>query len=175
MSKHFCNLSILYVEDDDKIRENTNRILNLLYDDVYTCKNGKEALDIFYKFKPNIILTDYKMPIMDGYELTKKIRQICEKTPIVIMSNYTDKDKLLKCIPLNLTKYLEKPVKYEELLETLNLCKINSEKNNLIKFVIDSKLNYNFKTKKLLIEENEVILSKIEITILEHFINKKIN
>lgn len=173
MNKHFCNLSILYAEDDDKIRENTNKILKLLYDDVYTCKDGKEALETFHKYRPNIILTDYKMPLLDGYELTKQIREICEKTPIVIMSNYTDKEKLLKCIPLNLTSYLEKPVRYEELLETLTLCKEASEKNNLIKFTINNILDYNFRTKKLFVEDTEVNLSKIETTILEYFINKK--
>ncbi|RXJ98775.1 DNA-binding response regulator [Arcobacter sp. CECT 8986] len=173
MNKHFCNLSILYAEDDDKIRENTNKILKLLYDDVYTCKDGKEALEAFHKYRPNIILTDYKMPLLDGYELTKQIREICEKTPIVIMSNYTDKEKLLKCIPLNLTSYLEKPVRYEDLLETLTLCKEASEKNNLIKFTINNILDYNFRTKKLFVEDTEVNLSKIETTILEYFINKK--
>ncbi|RXJ87205.1 response regulator transcription factor [Arcobacter sp. CECT 8985] len=173
MSKLFKNISILYVEDDEKIKENTSKILNLLFSKTYFSSNGKEALEIFKKYKPNIILTDYIMPYLNGYELITEVRKICEKTPIVIMSNFTDKDKLLKCIPLNLTQYLEKPTNYEELLSTLILCKEQLIKNNLLTFKLHNDIEYNFKTKKLTIQKENILLTNVEIEILEYFINRK--
>ncbi len=173
MNNEFKNLTILYAEDDLIIQENISKILKLLFSKVYIASNGKEALELFEKYSPNIILTDFLMPIIDGYKFTCEIRKLCNKVPIVILSNYTDKEKLLKCIPLNLTQYLEKPIEYNKLIDTLHLCKNHLEKNNFLKFTISNKLTYDFQTKKLFIDNEEVYLTHIEIEIFEYFINKK--
>lgn len=171
MEKYYSNLSILYAEDDLIIQDNISKILNILFKKVHIANDGEEAFKIYNQHKPDIILTDFLMPKMDGYELTKKIRNICNKTPIVILSNYTDKEKLLKCIPLNLTEYLEKPVQYELLLNTLEKCKIQLIKNNFFK--ISNKLIYNFETKKLFINNEDIALTQMEIEIFEYFIENK--
>ncbi|MFY9075939.1 DNA-binding response regulator [Malaciobacter mytili] len=173
MNNEFKNLTILYAEDDLIIQENISKILKLLFSKVYIASNGKEALELFKRYTPNIILTDFIMPIFDGYELTCEIRKVCYKVPIVILSNYTDKEKLLKCIPLNLTQYLEKPIEYNKLIDTLHLCKNHLEKNNFLRFTISNKLTYDFQTKKLFIDNKEIYLTHIEIEIFEYFINKK--
>lgn len=59
------------------------------------------------------------MPLMNGYELCKEIRIINSKIPLTIMSNYSDKEKLLKSISLELSEYLVKPVEYQQLIDTL--------------------------------------------------------
>ncbi|AXH14271.1 DNA-binding response regulator [Malaciobacter mytili LMG 24559] len=173
MNNEFKNLTILYAEDNLIIQENISKILKLLFSKVYIASNGKEALELFKRYTPNIILTDFIMPIFDGYELTCEIRKVCYKVPIVILSNYTDKEKLLKCIPLNLTQYLEKPIEYNKLIDTLHLCKNHLEKNNFLRFTISNKLTYDFQTKKLFIDNKEIYLTHIEIEIFEYFINKK--
>ncbi|MFV0561877.1 response regulator transcription factor [Malaciobacter mytili] len=173
MNNEFKNLTILYAEDDLIIQENISKILKLLFSKVYIASNGKEAFELFKRYTPNIILTDFIMPIFDGYELTCEIRKVCYKVPIVILSNYTDKEKLLKCIPLNLTQYLEKPIEYNKLIDTLHLCKNHLEKNNFLRFTISNKLTYDFQTKKLFIDNKEIYLTHIEIEIFEYFINKK--
>lgn len=173
MNNEFKNLTILYAEDDLIIQENISKILKLLFLEVYIASNGKEALELFNKYNPNIILSDFIMPILNGYELTCEIRKVCDKVPIVILSNYTDKEKLLKCIPLNLTQYMEKPIEYNRLLDTLHLCKNHLEKNNFLRFNIFNRLIYDFPTKKLLIDNKEIYLTHIEIEIFEYFINKK--
>lgn len=166
------NLSILYAEDDLIIQNNISKILNMLFKKVYIANDGEEAFKIYNQNKPDIILTDFLMPKMNGYELTKNIRKICNKIPIVILSNYTDKEKLLKCIPLNLTEYLEKPIQYEVLLATLEKCRSQLE-NNTEYFNISNKLNYNFETKKLTVYNEEISLTQMEIEILEYLILNK--
>lgn len=171
MEKYYNNLSILYAEDDLIIQDNISKILNILFKEVHIANDGEEAFKIYTQHKPDIILSDFLMPKMDGYELTKKIRNICNKTPIVILSNYTDKEKLLKCIPLNLTQYLEKPVQYELLLNTLEKCRTQLIENKIFK--ISNKLTYNFETKKLFINQEEIALTQMEIEIFEYLIENK--
>lgn len=169
----FKYFSILFVEDDLEIQKNMSKILSLLCNKVYIASNGVEALEIFNKNLIHIIITDYEMPFLDGYEFILKIREISATIPIVILSNYTDKEKLLKCIPLKLTSYLEKPILYERLLEILQLCKEQIKDFPSLYFKINEKLEYDFNTKTLFQNNGNTKLSALEVEIFEYFINKK--
>ncbi|AXH09042.1 two-component system response regulator [Malaciobacter halophilus] len=173
MHNNFKNLTILYVEDDLEIQSNIKKILDLLFAEVYIANNGKEALDIFKTNYIHIVLTDYEMPYLNGYELTQQIRQLSEHIPIVILSNHTEKEKLLKCIPLKLTNYLEKPLEYEKLMDSLNKCKEQLENKDLLNIQITKELAYNMGTKKLSKEFEIIELTALEIDIFEALLNKK--
>lgn len=169
----FKNFSILFVEDDLEIQKNMSKILSLLCNRVYVASNGLEAYEIFTNNVIHIIITDYEMPFINGYDLVLKIREISQNIPIIILSNYTDKEKLLKCIPLNLTSYLEKPIIYEKLLETLQLCKNQIENNATLYLRINDSLKYDFNTKSLIQNGNYIKLTTLEIQIFEYLLNKK--
>ncbi|MEV9498440.1 response regulator transcription factor [Aliarcobacter butzleri] len=169
----FKNFSILFVEDDLEIQKNMSKILSLLCNRVYVASNGLEAYEIFTNNVIHIIITDYEMPFINGYDLVLKIREISQNIPIIILSNYTDKEKLLKCIPLNLTSYLEKPIIYEKLLETLQLCKNQIENNATLYLRINDSLKYDFNTKSLIQDGNYIKLTTLEIQIFEYLLNKK--
>ncbi|BAK70700.1 response regulator transcription factor [Aliarcobacter butzleri] len=169
----FKNFSILFVEDDLEIQKNMSKILSLLCNKVYVASNGLEAYEIFTNNVIHIIITDYEMPFINGYDLVLKIREISQNIPIIILSNYTDKEKLLKCIPLNLTSYLEKPIIYEKLLETLQLCKNQIENNATLYLTINDTLKYDFNTKSLIQDGNYIKLTTLEIQIFEYLLNKK--
>ncbi|MDN5104977.1 response regulator transcription factor [Aliarcobacter butzleri] len=169
----FKNFSILFVEDDLEIQKNMSKILSLLCNRVYVASNGLEAYEIFTNNVIHIIITDYEMPFINGYDLVLKIREISQNIPIIILSNYTDKEKLLKCIPLNLTSYLEKPIIYEKLLETLQLCKNQIENNATLYLTINDSLKYDFNTKSLIQNGNYIKLTTLEIQIFEYLLNKK--
>ncbi|MCG3690582.1 response regulator transcription factor [Aliarcobacter butzleri] len=169
----FKNFSILFVEDDLEIQKNMSKILSLLCNKVYVASNGLEAYEIFTNNIIHIIITDYEMPFINGYDLVLKIREISQNIPIIILSNYTDKEKLLKCIPLNLTSYLEKPIIYEKLLETLQLCKNQIENNATLYLTINDSLKYDFNTKSLIQNGNYIKLTTLEIQIFEYLLNKK--
>lgn len=167
------NFNILFVEDDLEIQSNMGKILNMIFNKVFIANDGLEALGIFEENIIHLIITDYEMPNMDGYEFSKKIREINLKIPIVILSNYTDKDKLLNCIPLNLTSYLEKPIIYEKLLEVLSICAKQIEEFSVFKYKIDENTIYDFMTKELIIGDIKVKLTSLEVILFEYLLDKK--
>ncbi len=129
------NISILVAEDEEELREYLVEYLQLFFKNVYSAKCGQEAYLIYLDKSPDIILSDINMPNLDGLSLTSKIREKDLKTKIIIMSAYSDKEKLLRAVELNLVTYLIKPIKIETLkqvlLDTLENLKSSSDKVSL--------------------------------------------
>ncbi len=167
------NMTLLLVEDDDELRNSIKELLSIFFKNIFVASNGLEALEIYSKNSINLIITDYVMPIMNGCDFCKEIRQKNKKIPLVIMSNYSDKEKLLKSISLELTDYLIKPLEYKQLLETLLKMIEKLERENLLSFKINEDREYNFFTKEIydIKEQKNIKLAKSEIIILELLIN----
>lgn len=131
------NLTLLLVEDDEELKNSIKETLSIFFKNIITAKDGQEALLIYSKSNIDLIITDYVMPLMNGYELCKELRDKNRKIPLVIMSNYSDQEKLLKSITLELTDYLVKPIEYKQLVETLLKMIEKLERENLLYFKID--------------------------------------
>lgn len=166
------SLTILYAEDDLVIQESTSRILKMFFKEVFIANNGNEAIEIYQRYKPNILMLDYVMPNLDGYQTAKLIREINKKIPIIIVSAYTDKDKLLNAIELNLIRYIEKPILYDDLMNVFNSVISSLEENNLLQIKLDEDVFYSFITKKIIKMNEEIILTKNEILFLELLLSK---
>lgn len=161
------DLNILIVEDDIEIQNNLKKTLSLLFNQVFIANDGVEALKSYKELEVDIIISDYVMPNMDGYELSKKIREEKDDIPIIILSSFMDIEKLQKCIPLELTNFLEKPIAFDKLLEQINISIEKLEKTNRLKFKITETITYCKKKKCLLIDNNELELSLYESKLLE--------
>lgn len=170
------NLTLLLVEDDEELKNSIKETLSIFFKNIITAKDGQEALLIYSKSNIDLIITDYVMPLMNGYELCKELRDKNRKIPLVIMSNYSDQEKLLKSITLELTDYLVKPIEYKQLVETLLKMIEKLERENLLYFKIDENKKYNYFTKEIVDEKDNSAtkLTKSEIVILELLI-KSIN
>jgi DNA-binding response OmpR family regulator len=146
-------LSILFVEDEEDIRETFVSSLARRYASVYSAADGIEGLEQYKKYAPDLIITDVYMPNMDGLEMIKKIRKEDKKTNIIISSAFSDKEKLLTAIELNLVKYLIKPYSFEELLAAID--NSTSEKAEIFEFVCGNETNqekrfiYNIKNREI--------------------------
>lgn len=171
LAKKLANFKILYAEDEKGIQEEVKEILELLFYEVYMAKDGKEAYEIYKEKKPDLIITDIKMPRLTGIELAKYIRKIDDKTPIAITTAFTDVELMIQATELNLLKYIVKPVTKDKLSEIFKkfLEKIN------IKDEIKLNNEFTFFKKLSIIKQNETNhnLNQKEFTFLNHILNKK--
>lgn len=113
------NLNVLYVEDNNALRENVQRLLRKFFSKVSVAKDGEEGLEKFKKYQQAIVITDIKMPKMDGLTLAKEIQKISPKTKVIVMSAFDDQESLLKMIEHGVFKFLKKPVKLDTLSDML--------------------------------------------------------
>ncbi|MGM8975544.1 butyrate response regulator transcription factor BumR [Campylobacter jejuni] len=165
MSQECKELIILVVEDEIKTRESLINVLSERFSKVIGAQNGDEGLKKFKKFKPDLVITDIAMPIMDGLDMAREIKEISDDVPIVVLSAYSEKERLLRSIDIGIDKYLIKPVDIEELLKVLD-CLVGEkiEANMLVKISEEYQFN---KTKRTLIHNGEeIVLTKKELAFI---------
>lgn len=113
------NLTVLYVEDDEDTRIELARYLKRRVGKLYTGENGLEALKKFKENPIDIIITDLKMPFMDGLEMVKEVRKTDGKVPVIITSALSDSERILSAMDLEVVKYVVKPINPQELIQVL--------------------------------------------------------
>jgi len=167
------NLYILVVDDDNELLENIKSTISIFCNNVYTATNGKEALEILNKCSIDMVLTDYVMPIMNGYEFCQTVRQTNKTIPLAIISNFSDNEKLLKSIPLNLTQYLIKPINYTSLTILLSTMVEKLQESDLVYEQITQELQYDRISKLLKNKKKIISLTKNETLLIELFLKNK--
>ncbi len=116
------DISILYVEDELLAREEVLLFLQRRAREVFAAVNGKEGLDLFLEKRPDIIITDIRMPVMDGLEMSKEIRAIDRDVKIIVTSAHSDTSYLLTAIETGIDAYVMKPVEADKLLAAVQKC-----------------------------------------------------
>ena len=123
-------IRLLYAEDEVETRQNHLEYLKDRYDfEYFEADDGQEALELFKKYRPEIILTDITMPNMDGLTFVEHVREHSPHTKIVVITAYEEQEKLMKALCLDVVNYLLKPINRRKLssavdiaLETLPKC-----------------------------------------------------
>lgn len=171
MSEVLQELTVLFVEDENKTREFIGEIFSTRFKSVVLAGNGDEGLKKFKKFSPDIVIADIAMPIMDGLEMSKEIKAISKNTPIIILSAFSEKEKLLKAIDIGIDKYLMKPIDMDELLIVLkDIAKSKIESVNLVE--IGNGYFFN-KTKRVLVKDDvEIGLTKKELSFISLLVKR---
>lgn len=131
-AKKMQHYSIVYVEDDDEIRQYITSFLERYCKKVYACDSAEEGLELYAKHLPDILLLDINLGGMSGVELATYVRQKDSKTRILLSTAYTDKDFMLQAIELGLTRYLVKPMTNDDLVSALEKCWIELEDQNIV-------------------------------------------
>lgn len=111
-------MKLLIVDDESHVREGMLSMIDweaAHVDEIVTAKNGKHGLELALTFEPNIVLTDVRMPKMDGIEMAFAVREAYPDCSIIFMSGYSDKEYLKSAIQLSAISYVEKPIELEEL------------------------------------------------------------
>ena len=134
------NLSVLYVEDSDALRDKVQNLLRKFFHGVSVAKDGEEGLVKFQKYQHAIVITDIKMPKMDGLSLAKKVKKISPKTKVIVISAFDDKEYLLDMIESGVFKFLKKPVNLHSLSDVLyaSVLKLKEESQSAQNTVKDS-------------------------------------
>ena len=110
---------ILIVEDIESERDLLKTILQKRDYDVTTAENGKEALEISKKVDFAVVITDLKMPVMDGFELINHLVGIKEEPVIMVLTSEDDRDIIIDIMKRGIFDYVIKPVKADDLLMKL--------------------------------------------------------
>lgn len=131
---------LLYVEDDPFLRDAIHQYLYWYFPDTLLAENGEEALELLEKTSVDLIITDIKMPKIDGLELAQKARSKFPDIPIILCTAFTDVPILLRAIELNIDKFVQKPIDGEMLLNAIHRCLLPRFQQQLL-----SNLNRNLK------------------------------
>lgn len=156
---------ILLVEDDYLIRQGLKKIILNLSDQFNVeleASNGKEALEILKKNKADLVITDVKMPQMDGIALVKKLSELYPELSIVMLSGYNDFEYVRQSLKSGALDYLNKPVETAELKKLLDSF-VASQK--LVYFYGDGILEYNsisYQTDEALKKQFQELHSAVE-------------
>ena len=121
MTLSFADTHILLVEDNDLNQLVAEELLNIVGINVYLANNGKEALSAVEKTNYDAVLMDAQMPVMDGYEATRKIRKnpSFKKLPIIAMTANALKGDREKCLAAGMNDYISKPIDPKQLYSVL--------------------------------------------------------
>ncbi len=119
------NRTVLVVDDDTDLIQVYKEILELHEYDVQTAVNGEEAVEKFKQTNPSLVIMDGDMPVLDGYEAFKQIKEIDKNANVIIVTGVSEFElKSLEAIKLGLIKVISKPLEVDELL---NLAKKYAE------------------------------------------------
>lgn len=114
------DISILFVEDDKEVRHEIGDFLHSgIFKNTYIAKNGYKGFLKYQKYKPDIIITDLTMPLMDGLEMSKKIKQIDEKIPILLITSHFEKEITEAAVDIGIDGYLFKPLSLDRVAKIL--------------------------------------------------------
>lgn len=153
---------ILVVDDENSIREIMSMVLEDAEYFVRTAKNGFEALDILKSDNYDLLITDIRMPKMDGIELFRKVKKLDKHIEVIVISAYADVNKAVKSIKMGAFDYLQKDFTLDELLKVVR--KALKRKNILEEnYHIEQDLKTNYSSDVKIIYQSKQIKKLCEI------------
>lgn len=112
------DLRVLYVEDEDMIRDNVQTCLDFIFKDTIVARDGEEGLQKFLNEKVDLIITDLNMPIKNGISMIRDIKKIAPMLPIIITTACT-KEITDEARDLGVKNFISKPFDIKELIEDI--------------------------------------------------------
>jgi signal transduction histidine kinase len=151
-------LNILCVDDESRVRDLLTMLLEPEFDCVYSAANAKEAIIVFDNYKPEIVISDIRMPGEDGIELLAKIKKNSLDTEVLIMSGHGDLDSAISSLHYGASEFLTKPVDARKLIhiikqikEKIILRKENREYKELLEHIVKKRTEQLLESEKMAI------------------------
>lgn len=163
-SKH---LSVLYVEDNDKVRQETAEIFKLIFAKVDTASNGQEGIEKYNQDVYDIVITDINMPRLNGIEMIFQIREINPEQKIIAISAHDEPETLISMMREGVSTFLLKPINLDEMLKIIYpVCRDASAQNvnaELFEALNQERIKYKHIVEKLLTHLRTVEIKNLQI------------
>ncbi|WP_194851868.1 response regulator transcription factor [Nonlabens antarcticus] len=167
-------IKVLLAEDEPSLAMIVKESLETRDLQVTLCENGKIALESFKKSEFDILVLDVMMPLLDGFELAKKIRQQNETIPIIFLTAKSQTEDVLHGFHIGGNDYIKKPFSMEELIVRIhNLLDRKNTQQSADSFIIGA-FEFNFPQQKLSFKKEEPVkLTHREAHLLFHLFQNK--
>ena len=178
VSEYTKKLSVLYVEDDIDLLEETAGFLEDLFNRVDTAKNGLVAFNKYNEYYDreskyyDIIITDINMPVMGGMDLIRDIHSLNKIQPVIVVSAYSEATKLIQMIQSGVSNFLLKPINPEELMTMLyKMSKDIVNERDVKKYKADLEdLNANLENRVIDLSEEVLYTQQLSIEMIGNLI-----
>jgi anti-anti-sigma factor len=110
---------VLVIDDEQPTLKMFTLLLSAYGYEILAAENGQEGLALFRKESPGLVLTDIKMPVMDGIEVLKAIKKINPQTEVIVITGHGDMDLAIQALNLDATDFINKPLQREALEKAL--------------------------------------------------------
>lgn len=141
LPREVAGIALLYVEDEADARVMVAKMLSMNYPHltIYHADNGATGLELYRQRRPDIVMTDINMPVMDGIRMSREIKSLNPEVHIIAVTAHSDTSYLLNAIEIGVHNYVLKPLNYQELfavidkvLEQVSLKRLVGEQNQRI-------------------------------------------
>lgn len=164
----FEGVSLLYAEDEAGVREAAVMFLENYFSELYVARDGREALELYRKHNPMLLILDIQMPFFNGIEVARQIRMHNETVPILFTTAHSERDILLESMPLKLDEYVLKPFSPIDLIRILATSAAGLEANLHRLHPVAPDCRYDFAQKKIIWDQGEsFLLGRHESDLLE--------
>lgn len=157
------NETLLYVEDNVSLNTRGSALFQKIFDTVVSASDGKEGLELYAQHRPRIVITDIKMPKMDGMTMAKEILKIAPETKIIFTTAYNENELLHEALKLGAMDYLVKPITIHNVLDVLIRCaeEFRSRMHeNLFNMYLQNIFNYQQNLVMLLRQQSVVMVNQ---------------
>jgi len=169
------NERVLFIDDDPELVDLAQIWLRKGGYDACTAKDGNEGLHQLYCYRPDLVLLDVVMPRMDGWEVCRRIREMCE-IPIIMVSVNAQKSDLVKAFNLGVDDYVTKPIHFPELMARVQavLRRHNTNGKQDEKAVFhNEEIDLEWRSRQVWVRGQRVALSPTEFRLLSCLIENR--
>lgn len=182
LEKYSKNINVLFVEDDENIRKETKELLEDIFQkEISVAVDGKDGFNKYMQYYQDnnryydLVITDIRMPNLDGIELTKLIYEENKEQPLIVLSAHNESEYLMELINLGISQFILKPIEFDNFVDVIfKITKdiyFKSDKTQVEEIDKIIKLSDSLfwdKENKVLLHDNENIkLTKKEFLLLE--------
>jgi len=161
-----ANHSVLYAEDHAQTQEVVAGYLARHFKEVHVALDGREALELYHKHVPDVLILDIDLPHMNGLAVAEEVRKINEEILIVMLTAFSDTPKMLRAVKLNLCEYLIKPIEPKIFRETLEVLASKLEHAKSHRFSLSDAYVWDVDKEQLFCDGERVALTHKESMLL---------